>query len=169
LILQHFSSNQANPLDELDGTIPEDARNLKSLFFNHKDAVEKFRVAVLSNLNANGASGLIEKCNQNAFKVLLRNIIQIGSSISNGKEFRDFFVGLMERVVEPSVSFGWTPADVESFMNALIQTYGEGAGGSISQNSIAKYKNSFTAMVTVVHLSTIRLYPFCTSQSVFGF
>jgi hypothetical protein len=142
---------------------------LKTLFFNHKDAVEKFRIAVLAHLNANGGNSLIEKCNPNAFKVLLRNIVQIGSSISNGKEFRDFFVNLMERIVEPSVSFGWTTVEVELFMHALIKTYEEGAGGSISQNSITKYKNSFTAMVTVVHLSAIRLYPFCTTQSVFGF
>jgi hypothetical protein len=153
----------------MDGSISDDSRNIKSLFFNHKDAIEKLRNAVVIRLTIEGHLALVEKCQLNAFKVLLRNIIQIGSSISNGKEFRDIFINLMERIVEPCVSFDWTTGELELFMFTLSKIFEEGADQSISHSAISKYSKSFSALCYVVAQAAIRLYQFCSSQSVFGF
>ena len=110
---------------------------------------------------------MAEKCTLNSFKVLLRNILQIGSSIVNAKEFRDIFLYLMERIVEPGISFNWTVLEMEQIFMALLIAFDSGT--SVSSNVIAKYSNSMNRIVTVVQLSAVRLYPFCISSFGFGF
>lgn len=87
VFLQYFSGT-ANPLEELDPSISEDSRSLKTIIFNHKDVLEKFKAAVVENLVNGGHLALSEKISFNGFKILLRNILSIGSSIANSKDFK---------------------------------------------------------------------------------
>jgi hypothetical protein len=72
-------------LEELDSSIVEDCRLLKIALFNHKDVLEKMRLALLQQLqqqvlsSGRGESGVeyafVEKCSFPVFKTLIRNIL----------------------------------------------------------------------------------------------
>lgn len=57
------------------------------------------------------------------FKVLVRNVMQIGCGLNNAKEVRDIFLTLIEKVMEPCVSFGWRSPDCVSFLTAVRECW----------------------------------------------
>lgn len=57
---------------------------------------------------------------QTQFRLILRNIIQIGSGLTVPKEVRDLFLDIVEMLVEPCVSgCGWRAFEIDAFFDAL--------------------------------------------------
>ena len=59
------------------------------------------------------------ECESN-FKTISRNIITIGANLGSGKDSRDFFIHLVEKVIEPLKQMQLDEADVELFLNAYL-------------------------------------------------
>ena len=123
---------------------------LKIALFNHKDVLDRFRLALLQTLDD---QELGDKLTLPIFKNMIRNILAIGSSLSNSKEIRDLFLIIMERIVEPCIlSYGWTAKDLEGFIKGLIGVLQSGPdfGG------VSKYLKTFHRLFTAVLLVSIR-------------
>ena len=58
------------------------------------------------------------------FKMLSRNLILFGAGLSGGggKDVRDFFVNLMEKLIEPLKAFNLEKGEVEQFLKAYRDT-----------------------------------------------
>lgn len=85
ILLQYFPASPSSALEELDSSIVEDSRLLKIALFNHKDVLEKLRLALLQQLQQEGVSigreegggeyAFVDKCSFPVFKTLIRNIL----------------------------------------------------------------------------------------------
>ena len=142
-------------LDDLDSSLFQDARDLKSIIFNSKDTLEEFKSAL------NGQ-------NVQAGLKLVRNVFVIASGIffflssylvlglTNSKEQKDIFLNIYEKITEPALSIGWTCNDLETFFNTLLSTFA--ASVNISTNIKNRYSRSFVRVVSAFKLASIRFY-----------
>ncbi|KAJ3303762.1 hypothetical protein HDV03_003539 [Kappamyces sp. JEL0829] len=153
VFLQFFTASSASAMEELDSVIVEDSRLLKTALFNHKDVLEKLRLALLQHLDRPGYG---EKFALSSFKLVVRNVLAIGASLSNGKEVRDLFLTIMERIVEPCASFGWSDGDLDVFMVGLVEVYSKSVDLGISHSINARHSRTFTRLFTAVKLASIR-------------
>lgn len=131
---------------------------MKTIFFNHKESIEEYRVAVCNFLIRKGHQEIVEKGGANAFRILLRNILGLGAGLGNGKDLRDFFLNLQEKVIDPSQGFGWTIQDLCLFLDACVQTFSEEKEANIKETIVKRFNVSFSRLMEGVKLSCIRLY-----------
>ncbi|KAH6593451.1 hypothetical protein BASA61_004288 [Batrachochytrium salamandrivorans] len=163
IFMIYFTASPKNVLEELDPVLAQDSRDLKSILFNSKDTLEQLRLAVASHLAVLGQPHILERAGVNAFKVILRNITSIGASLSNNREIRDLFATIQEKVVDPSVSFGWVPADLDLFLCTVVTFFCGGDDTSAPRVDVVgtitqrRYARSFSRLVNGVRLSAIRL------------
>ncbi|XP_040569845.1 acidic fibroblast growth factor intracellular-binding protein B [Lepeophtheirus salmonis] len=59
------------------------------------------------------------------FKLLSRNILNIATGLNNNKEVKDFFVHVVEKIVEPLKSMGLIKAEVNTFLCAYTEAVTE--------------------------------------------
>jgi Acidic fibroblast growth factor binding (FIBP) len=131
---------------------------MRTILFNHKDSIEDFRIAVSSYLSILGYSVIVEKGGLNAYRILLRNILSLGAGLGNGKDLRDLFLTIQEKVIDPSQSFAWTSQDLCQFLDAVVHTFVEDKGANLKETIVKRFSVSFSRLVEGVKLSCIRLY-----------
>jgi hypothetical protein len=138
----------------LDPVLVEESRSLKLALFNHKDVLEKMRLSLINHLDE--SSSISEKYSISSFKLIVRNVLAIGSSLANSKEVRDLFLTILERIVEPCVSFGWNDRDYDIFMTGLIEVYSKPQDFGVSSSLIAKYNKTFSRLFSAIKYSALR-------------
>ena len=149
-MLKYFPASSSSALEEMDSAIVEDCRLLKITLFNHKDVLDRFRLGLLQSLED---QELCDKISLPTFKNMIRNILAIGSSLSNSKEIRDIFLTIMERIVEPCLfSYGWSVKDLERFIRGLIAVL----QSAPELSGVSKYLKTFNRLFTAVLLVSIR-------------
>ena len=94
IFIQYFTVPGASALDELDGTLAQDARDLKYVVFNSKETMDELKNLVSHQLAAQSQSAVMDRAGINVFKTLIRNILVIGSGLVHTKELRDIFLFL---------------------------------------------------------------------------
>ncbi len=60
------------------------------------------------------------------FKMLTRNLLSLGQSLSSNKEVRDFFVHVVEKLTDPMRSMGLTRDEVALFLKAYAEVVAAG-------------------------------------------
>ncbi|KAI8807357.1 acidic fibroblast growth factor binding-domain-containing protein [Cladochytrium replicatum] len=141
--------------EEVDLGLAQDSRDIRTLLFNSKDVMDDYRGIVTRRI-AGASASAIEKGGDKAFKLVLRNVLGIGAGLGNNRDLRDIFVNLIEKIVEPCVGMGWTASDLETFLNAVVQSYGEVNAISVSVRK--RYTNSLSRLLTGIILAASRLY-----------
>jgi len=91
IILKYFTTE--NPLEELNGTLAQDARDFK-VTFNNKEVQEELKLLITLQLSSLGKVYIMDKCPANTFKALIRNILTIGAGLAHSKEIKDLFTTL---------------------------------------------------------------------------
>lgn len=167
VFLRYFPASPESSLDEFDSLIVEDCRLLKIALFNHKDVLEKLRFALLQHLSrpsltpSSTASSSIspqvlqEKITISAFKLLIRNVLAIGLSLSNSKEVRDIFLVVLERIVDPCISFGWDEQDVDMIMIGLVNIVTNG-NPDLGGIHLHKYSKTVQRLFSAISMVAIR-------------
>ncbi|KAI8928049.1 acidic fibroblast growth factor binding protein [Entophlyctis helioformis] len=167
IFIQYFTASPASVLDELDANLAQDSRDLKSVLYNSKDTLDQLRSATVAHLAQIGHPHIMERPSPatNAFKVLLRNILTLGASLTNSKDVRDLFATLQEKVVDPCVSYGWSSTDLDLFLSTVVTVFvgGEGGEGGVVDTAIPlhmrrRYGQSFSRLVTGVKYAGVRLH-----------
>lgn len=81
------------------------------------------------------------------FKSLTRNIVSLATSLSNNKEVRDFFVHVVEKIVDPMKQLGMCKEDVDIF----LKTYGD-----VVTENVIQVENDIKIVITKF-MKTLRL------------
>lgn len=122
----------------------QDVREVKALFRSSKDLLEEYHSAVKSN----EVTAPTDK-----FKTIVRNVLSLGAGLSQSKEMRDIFVDLVEKIVEPCLSIGYQPSDLDCFFQALLREF-----SSLSIREKTRYHPSFARLLTGIQLACLRLF-----------
>ncbi|KAJ3061561.1 hypothetical protein HDU98_002491, partial [Podochytrium sp. JEL0797] len=181
IIMQYFTIVSEAAIDDFDMGLAQDARDLKTILVNHNKTLDEFRTRVHDYLTlvkeqshsespasatATGAGGppattviqnVLDKCNTNTFKLLLKNTFSLGSGLSYNKEIRDVFGTLVEKIVEPCVGMGWGKWEVAVFFDAVVVCFGK--VDLLALHHRKKYALSFGKLCVAVKLAAERLMP----------
>ncbi|XP_032942676.1 acidic fibroblast growth factor intracellular-binding protein isoform X1 [Catharus ustulatus] len=101
---------------EPDGDLPksflQDLKELKVLVAD-KDLLDQHKSLVCSALR--GKISVYNELEAN-FKALSRALVNVGGKLTHARDVRDFFVDLVEKVIEPCRSDKWSPGDLRLFL-----------------------------------------------------
>ncbi|NXW81107.1 FIBP protein, partial [Hirundo rustica] len=116
-MMGHWSQGALAPeAAEPDGDLPksflQDLKELKVLVTD-KDLLDQHKSLVCSALR-----GKISVYNEleASFKALSRALVNVGGKLTHARDVRDFFVDLVEKVIEPCRSDKWSPGDLRLFL-----------------------------------------------------
>ncbi|XP_028658729.1 fibroblast growth factor (acidic) intracellular binding protein a [Erpetoichthys calabaricus] len=105
--------NMVEDMDvDLDKEFLQDLKDLKILITD-KDMLDQHKSLVCTGLR-----GKIQVFNEmeGNFKNLSRGLINIAAKLTNTKDVRDFFIDLVEKVIEPCKADRWLISDVRAFL-----------------------------------------------------
>ncbi|KAJ3314856.1 hypothetical protein HDV04_005277 [Boothiomyces sp. JEL0838] len=158
LFYEYFVASPETALEELDPAIAEDSRHLKTLF-NHKDNLEKFRQIITDRLtNLNQPATAEKAANMTTFKIIFRNMWSIGTSLTNNKEMRDLYFILVDRIVDPFLTYGWTYQDVDIFFSAIIGILQEEKANSLCPSMSSRNRKTFIKLCSIIKFASTRLF-----------
>ncbi|KAL3874468.1 hypothetical protein ACJMK2_037477 [Sinanodonta woodiana] len=101
---------------DLDRLFLQDLRDLKLLV--EKDYMDDQKSFVIQTLRSSFQRRKLQDLDEN-FKNIMKAIINIAYGLNHSKEVRDFFVDLVEKLIEPCQQSGWTCDDIENFLVVL--------------------------------------------------
>ena len=107
---------------ELDRYFLQELHDLK-LSLIDKLWIERHQKFVVRDLKRKHCPQLLIRSVESNFKVFDRAIISLGSSLIHTKDMKDFFIDLMEKIIEPCKVLKWTSDDVHLVMSAMIDTF----------------------------------------------
>ena len=55
------------------------------------------------------------------FKVYSRALINIGCSLNNSRDLRDFFIDTVEKIVDPAKQYRWKATELEIFLQIYTE------------------------------------------------
>ncbi|KAJ1550545.1 hypothetical protein HK405_000341 [Cladochytrium tenue] len=154
--MDNFTSASTSAIPEIDVGFSQDCYNLRTIFLNHKELAEELRAGMSKILQVQGRDYLLEKCNTNALRNLVRSILTIGSGLSSGKELRDVFSVVIEKVVDPVQAFGWSWENAGLALNAVMAAFDAGLP-SVNTGLRKRYAATFRRLVTAISLFCQRL------------
>ena len=99
---------------DLDRDFLMDLRELKALA--ERDALEEHKSAVVGALKGKKIEERSLLDLEANFKNYSRALIHIASGLNHGKEARDIFVDIVEKIVEPARNARWIYADLSRFL-----------------------------------------------------
>nr|XP_041568052.1 acidic fibroblast growth factor intracellular-binding protein isoform X10 [Taeniopygia guttata] len=116
-LMGHWSQGALAPeAAEPDGDLPksflQDLKELKVLVAD-KDLLDQHKSLVCSALR--GKISVHNELEAN-FKALSRALVNVGGKLTHARDVRDFFVDLVEKVIEPCRSDKWSPGDLRLFL-----------------------------------------------------
>ncbi|XP_033110521.1 acidic fibroblast growth factor intracellular-binding protein-like isoform X2 [Anneissia japonica] len=110
------NSSAKEDLDaDFDRDFLRDLRELKIL--GEKDCSEQHRSFVRNTLKGKVSETVISQVHAE-FRNLTKAIINIGSNMIHSKDLRDFFLDVVEKIIEPCKQDGWSAKDMAAFLNA---------------------------------------------------
>ena len=109
---------------ELDRDFLQDLHDLK-LSMLSRIWVDRHLKLVIKDMRKKKLSSMFIKSVEQNFRALSKALISLGSSLVRSKDLKDFFVDLVEDIVEPCKSFGWSGQEVETVLMSLGATMAE--------------------------------------------
>ena len=141
---------------EFDEDMCQDFKDLKTQFFSFKDVWEDYKSKIIFELQKNGNDALISNGSQ-IFKLLLRNILTIGSTLCNSKENRNIFIQVIDKIAEPCISVGYKKDDVIVIFDAILSQFNEIK--FFDGEFVDRYFNSFKRLILGLQQSSIQFIP----------
>ncbi|VDP74001.1 unnamed protein product [Echinostoma caproni] len=120
---------------DLDLQFFHDLREVKSLA-EKKEYLDKHKTLVARALYEAKATHIPSTLDTN-FKSISKAIITIACGLTHAKEMRDFFLDIVEKLIEPMRVLGWPPNEVKLFFDA----YGSAASHVPPTKSIVSAKS----------------------------
>ena len=109
---------------ELDRDFLQDLHDLK-LSMLSRIWVDRHLKLVVKDMRKKKLSMPFVKSVEQNFRVLSKALVSLGASLVRSKDLKDFFIDLVEDVVEPCKSFGWNKEDVNTVLTSLGGTMAE--------------------------------------------
>lgn len=109
---------------ELDRNFLQDLHDMK-LSMLGRVWVDRHLKLVVKDMRKKKLSAPFVKSVEQNFRTLSKALVYLGASLVHSKDLKDFFVDLVEDVIEPCKLFGWTRQDVETILASLGATMAE--------------------------------------------
>lgn len=109
---------------ELDRDFLQDLHDLKLSMLGRLWVDRQLKLVLKDMRKKKLSTPFIKSVEQN-FRVLSKALVSLGSSLVRSKDLKDFFVDLVEDVIEPCKSFGWSRDEVETVLISLGGTIAE--------------------------------------------
>jgi hypothetical protein len=109
---------------ELDRDFLQDLHDLK-LSMLGRIWVDRHLKLVVKDMRRRKLSAPFVKSVEQNFRALSKALVSLGASLVRSKDLKDFFVDLVEDVVEPCKSFDWTREDVNTVLTSMGGTMAE--------------------------------------------
>ena len=106
---------------ELDRDFLQDLHDMK-LSMLGRVWVDRHLKLVLKDMRKRKFSAPFVKSVEQNFRALSKALVSLGASLVHTKDLKDFFVDLVEDVIEPCKSFGWSRQDLETVLVSLGTT-----------------------------------------------
>lgn len=106
---------------ELDRDFLQDLHDLK-LSMLARIWVDRHLKLISKDMRKKKTSPQFIKSMEQNFHVLSKALISLGASLVHNKDLKDFFVDLVEDIICPCKSFGWSVQDVEVVLTSLGST-----------------------------------------------
>ncbi|XP_064489864.1 acidic fibroblast growth factor intracellular-binding protein-like [Ornithodoros turicata] len=103
---------------EIDKDFLHNLREVKTLL--DKDHLDKLREDIAFALWNRVSKHTMQNIDS-SFKSFTRMLVNIANGLSHSKELRDFFVDLVEKIIEPCRSARWTLEELQAFMDAFTK------------------------------------------------
>ncbi|KAI8815847.1 acidic fibroblast growth factor binding-domain-containing protein [Fimicolochytrium jonesii] len=152
VFMQRFAHPTTPILDDLDSTLSQDARDIKSLLFNQRGVLDEYKAAppatTTSILSPTSSPDTL-------FKTLIRGVLSIGTSLQHRKELRDVFQTIHDRIVEPACAgANWSPKDLSVFFQVAGSVF---AGvGSVPRGLRGRYAGPWKRLCEGVGRASVR-------------
>ena len=117
---------------ELDRDFLRDLNDLK-LNMLGRTWIDRHLKLVVKDMRRKKLSAAFVKNVEQNFHALSKALVTLGASLVRSKDLKDFFVDLVEDVVEPCKSYGWSRQDVEVVLGSL--------GGTMAECEQAHFKH----------------------------
>jgi hypothetical protein len=173
-ISQHSEQAYSNDttcetLEEFDDQLVHVLRELRQRLVFDRDRLDRLR-SLMSPQDAGSSDtthpttatsgvGLITSPQlANDFKSLIRNIFNIGISLSNAKEVRGLFSAMLEKIVEPCAALGWSPTELETFFTVLLDAVTRLFSQEMDEENVMRYIPAFERWIEGLRLCCARLH-----------
>lgn len=108
-------NHEDNDVD-LDRIFLQNLRDLKLLL--EKEYIDELKNYVVNTLKPFFTRKKLSDLEEN-FKNVLKAIINIAYGLNHSKEVRDFFLDVIEKLIEPMMLLNWTSEDMNSFLTVF--------------------------------------------------
>lgn len=104
---------------EMDREFLQQLREMKLLL--DKDHHDRLKDAVLFSLRSQISKHTLQDVESN-FKSLTRTLVNIAYGLNHSKDLRDFFIDIVEKIIEPCRSAHWTAEELRIVMDAFVKS-----------------------------------------------
>ncbi|KAI8590404.1 acidic fibroblast growth factor binding protein [Geranomyces variabilis] len=157
IFMTQFAHPTTPVLEDLDGTLSQDSRDLKAMFFTQKGVAEDYRALVAGTLApAHPSLVASERAFDQTFKSIVRGALVIGAGLGHRKDLRDVFVTLQERIVEPAALAQWSPAELSAVLSCVKNQFVELR--PLQPQIRKRYAKSVSRLFDGVQLAAVRFY-----------
>eukprot|EP01135_Chromosphaera_perkinsii_P003385 Nk52_evm9s242 gene=Nk52_evmTU9s242 len=159
-MIVHWTPGGTNSQDDdLDRHLTHELRSIKFILTSDSDTLEDFKKYAHKIFIENIEDGKAKYARlAGSFVSIFRGTLSIGSGLSQSKEFRDIFIDIYERVVEPLRPAKCTSQDLDAFFSVAVDVY-KLCGDS--KSPLAKsypYGRSFERFINVIRKIAVRMY-----------
>jgi len=141
---------------DFDEDLCQDFKEIKTHFFCIKDVWEEYKSKIIFELQKYGYDSTISKGSQ-IFKLILRNILTVGTTLCNSKENRNIFIQIIDKITEPCISVGYKIEDVKAIFDAILSQFDEVK--YFDDEFKNKYSESYKRLIIGIYQSAIQFMP----------
>ena len=158
-MMSEWTHGDPSQEDDLDRQLIHDLRTIKFQLNADGDTLEDFKrlnhKVFIENVE-NGKEKFAKI--SGSFVPILRNVLVIGSGLSQSKEFRDIFIDIYERVVEPFKGVRANTSDVDDFFRVLMEVYTLCADSKSPLSRTFLFLGSFRRFINVIRKISVQIY-----------
>ena len=129
LMIEHWTvgSEGSHAVDddlELDRYFLQELHDLK-LAMVDRVWIDRQQKLVVKDLRKKRAPNVLIKSVEHNFKAISKSLTLLGCSLIHSKDVKDYFIDLIEKIVEPCKQLNWEKADVELLLTSMAGTFAE--------------------------------------------
>ena len=109
---------------ELDRDFLQELHDLK-LNMIDRVWIDRQQKLILKDLRKRKLPAPMLKSVEQNFKTLSKAITNLGASLIHSKDLKDFFVDLVEKIIEPCKQLHWERSDMDLILSSIVGTFAE--------------------------------------------
>ncbi|XP_011406579.1 PREDICTED: acidic fibroblast growth factor intracellular-binding protein-like [Amphimedon queenslandica] len=143
LMIERWSSGSLGSHRQVDDDLELDRYFLQELHdikLNLIDRVwiEYHQKLVLRDLKRKHIPQWLMRSVESNFKHLSRTLTTIASSLIHNKDLKDYFIDIMEKVIEPLMQQKWSTEDIDVVLSSIAETFSDCETGHLKHYGRAK-------------------------------